>query len=77
MRESGYTWKWLGGSLSRQGVTVGSKKSLPGREQAKAGSRSYSEVLYEHRVENSRASRGCARKKRRMCPALDAGFFIF
>src|SRR5216683_3957450 len=41
-----------------RGITVGSKEVFPRQDQAKARSRSYSEVLYEHRLEISRASRG-------------------
>jgi hypothetical protein len=40
-----------------RGITVGSR-SLPAREKTKARSRSYSGVLYEYRVERSRATRG-------------------
>jgi len=41
-----------------RGITVGSKEVFPAQDQAKARSRSYSEVLYEHGLERSRASRG-------------------
>jgi hypothetical protein len=35
-----------------------------------------SEVLYEHWLENCRASRGATPEYKWLCPALDAGFFI-
>src|SRR6266850_6580775 len=41
-----------------RGITVGSKEVFRAQDQAKASSRSYSEVLYEHWLERSRASRG-------------------
>jgi len=44
-------------------------------EKTKARSRSYSGVLYEYRVERSRATRG-ATQCGWLRPALDAGFFI-
>ena len=49
---------------------------FPTRYQEKASSRSYSEVLYEHRLERVELRVDTPEAKWRMCPALDAGIFI-
>jgi hypothetical protein len=47
------------GVVEPAGASQSGRRSVfPAQEQAKARSRSYSEVLYEHRIERSRASRG-------------------
>ena len=47
------------GVVEPAGASQSGRRSVfPAQEQAKASSRSYSEVLYEHRIERSRASRG-------------------
>jgi len=48
----------LGGAKDCSGASRSDRKRLPARKKAKASSRSYSGVLYEYRLERSRATRG-------------------
>src|SRR5215467_3261439 len=60
----------------RSGASLSDRRSLPARERKRRReARSYSGVLYEYRVERSRATRG-ATQCEWLRPALDAGFFI-